>query len=178
VNEEWWESPVCFVCDRWPILLIGLIAALAAYFTRDYWLPLAPMMPTPPPATATLGTGDVQATLRWNTLNDLDLYVIDPAGNVIFYYQPSSSTGGILDVDANRDCLADMSLSPVENIYWPFSVAPAGTYHVEVEYYAHCPGAPLEDSYSVRLLVDGQVKEFDGTVSAVKERDAIYEFTR
>jgi len=42
VNEEWWESPVCFVCDRWWILLIGLIAALAAYFTRDYWLPLAP----------------------------------------------------------------------------------------------------------------------------------------
>ena len=34
-----------------------------------------------------LQTGDVQVTLRWNTPDDVDLYVQDPAGDQVFLWQ-------------------------------------------------------------------------------------------
>lgn len=40
MNEDWWENPVCFVCDYWWVLLIVVVLALTAFFTRDYWLPV------------------------------------------------------------------------------------------------------------------------------------------
>lgn len=39
MNEEWWESPVCFFCDHWLPVLLAIVLATAAYFTRSYWLP-------------------------------------------------------------------------------------------------------------------------------------------
>jgi len=39
MNAEWWEGLVRFMCNFWWILLIILVLALTAYFTRDYWLP-------------------------------------------------------------------------------------------------------------------------------------------
>ena len=39
MNEEWWESPVCWVCDYWWVLLLIIVLALTAFFTRDFWLP-------------------------------------------------------------------------------------------------------------------------------------------
>ena len=45
MKEEWWESPVCYLCDYWWALLLGLILALAAYFSREYWLPIFDLTP-------------------------------------------------------------------------------------------------------------------------------------
>lgn len=54
MKEEWWERPICFLCDRWWMLLLAIVLALAAYFTRGYWLPLAGItLPTPTPISAT-----------------------------------------------------------------------------------------------------------------------------
>lgn len=39
MNEEWWESPACWVCDYWWALLLIVVLALTAFFTRDFWLP-------------------------------------------------------------------------------------------------------------------------------------------
>lgn len=39
MNERWWESPVCFVCNYWWGILIAIVLVLAAFFTRNYWLP-------------------------------------------------------------------------------------------------------------------------------------------
>jgi hypothetical protein len=39
MNEEFWERPVCFICDYWWVFLIIIVLAITAYFTRDYWLP-------------------------------------------------------------------------------------------------------------------------------------------
>jgi len=176
--------------------------ALAAYFTRDYWLPTPLPTPTPfptatrVPPTATslpptatrpaptptrvsnLGTGDVQVTLIWSSYNDLDLYVTDPAGETIYYNHPEAASGGKLDVDANRGCFSYITSSPVENIFWATGSAPRGSYTVRVNYYQHCSTAPLADSYIVRLLVDGNVQEFSGTVSTVGEDDLITTFSR
>ena len=39
MNAEWWEGMARFLCNYWWILLIILVLALTAYFTRDLWLP-------------------------------------------------------------------------------------------------------------------------------------------
>lgn len=53
MEEAWWESPVCYLCDYWWLLLLFLVLGLATFFTRPVWSPLV-FPPTPTPmATAT-----------------------------------------------------------------------------------------------------------------------------
>lgn len=122
-----------------------------------------------------LCTGDVQVTLTWDSVNDLDLWVTDPSGEVIYYRHKTSASGGKLDVDANAGCGSRTS-SPVENIFWSSGGAPDGTYSVSVHYYAVCQPEALTP-FTVQLLVDGQRQAFDGTVSAAGETVEIHTFT-
>jgi len=149
----------------------ALVLALGAYFSREQWLPRV----VPPPAPI-LGTGDVQATLTWDSANDLDLWVTDPAGETIYWDHLTSASDGRLDVDANANC-REATTSPVENIFWPTGDAPSGSYTVFVYYYKQCEtNAPT--SFHVRLLVDGQVSEYDGTVAAEKDDRVVTAFER
>ncbi len=110
------------------------------------------------PGEPVLGTGDVQVTLRWYSEADLDLYVVDPSGDQIYFQQPTSPSGGTLDVDSNRDC-SFATTSPVENVYWPPGGAPSGRYTVYVNYFATCGGGTGPQTYELTVLVDGQVWE-------------------
>lgn len=47
MEEPWWETPTCWFCDYWWVLLAAVILALAAYFSRDIWLPQPSPSPTP-----------------------------------------------------------------------------------------------------------------------------------
>lgn len=171
MNEEWWESPVCWVCDYWWALLLALVLGLSAFFTRDYWLPLLGVTPEP-----VLGTGDIQATLTWDSTNDLDLWVTDPAGATIFFGSPNAPSGGQLDVDANADCEVQTT-RPVENIFWPTGGAPRGDFVVQVQYYKQCEaGAPI--AFHLRLKVDGKVTEYDGVINAAGDLQKVTAFTR
>ena len=160
------------------------------WFSRAFWVPLVlgPEPTATPQPTATnipptvtpepeLGTGDVQVTLRWNSLNDLDLFVTDPAGRVIFYNERRVPSGGALDVDSNAGCQDKLSTSPIENIFWPQSLAPRGNYRVEVYYYQHCVGAPLSQTFTVSMLVDGKRTESSGVITA-KARETVFDFRR
>lgn len=191
MREEWWERPVCFICKYWWAILLVLLLALAAYLSRDYWLPAPPPPPTPthipspvpsptlePTRVAEMGTGDVQVTLIWDNYNDLDLFVNDPNGETIFWDHPSAASGGKLDVDANYMCINDVTPNPVENIFWPTGGAPAGDYSIGVRYYQHCSDAPTKNDFTVRVLVDGISQVFTGTVSTVDEIVSITTITR
>jgi hypothetical protein len=124
-----------------------------------------------------LGTGDVQVTLRWSAPVDLDLQVIDPAGQEIWYQSPSSSTGGILDVDANGNC-QNMVSSPVENVFWPYGSAPSGGYQVLVVYYMTCGYAGPVD-YEVTVRQNDQVIDVrNGTVTQEGELQRVTRFSR
>ena len=92
-----------------------------------YDLGILCVIPDEETAEPVLQTGDVQVTLRWNTSDDLDLIVIDPAGDIVDFGSPISSSGGQLDVDANGFCQTQ-NFSPVENIFWPTGAAPNGQY--------------------------------------------------
>ncbi len=91
-----------------------------------------------------LAGGDVQFALTWNSPADLDLHVIDPQGNEIWYSEPGpTSQGGYLDHDANAGC-GEQALHPAENIAWPSGRAPTGSYRVFVVVYDQCEAVNLD----------------------------------
>jgi hypothetical protein len=121
-----------------------------------------------------LGTGDVQATLRWETIDDLDLAVTDPSGQTVFFKNPNVPSGGQQDVDANADCI-EPTPTPVENIFWPTGGAPGGNYKVEVRLYRRCvTRGPVP--FDLTLLVQGKTQNLKGSVDNAK-RTVSYPFT-
>lgn len=110
-----------------------------------------------------VGVGDVSVQLLWGNENDLDLHVIDPDGEEIFFGNTVSLSGGQLDQDANAGCTS--SVTPIENIFWSTGTAPSGLYAVLVTNYGTCAGNPAETPFTVRTIVDGVMSEYQGSVS-------------
>jgi hypothetical protein len=81
-----------------------------------------------------VGTGEVQVSISWDAASDVDLHVVEPGGEEIYYGNTVSATGGKLDLDSNADCVIDGKNN--ENITW--ANAPSGTYIVRVDYYKSC----------------------------------------
>jgi len=114
-----------------------------------------------PPAGGTglppgLGSGDVQVTLIWTSKADLDLSVIDPAGDEVYYNNRTVASGGTLDRDANYPCNTDSSSPAVENVYWPTGGAPAGSYTAGVQYTSDCLGEGSQ-TFELTIQLGGQV---------------------
>jgi hypothetical protein len=123
----------------------------------------------------TLGTGDIQATLRWTSTDDLDLAVTDPSGQTVTFFNPNIASGGQLDVDANAAC-GETTSSPIENIFWPPSQAPQGQYTLEINLFSRCGTVSGPISYTLTLLVQGNTETFTGTVDD-QNPIATYPFT-
>jgi hypothetical protein len=173
MKQEWWERPTCWLCDYWWAFLLALVLGLAAFFSRDRWMDVLGMRRPMPE----LGTGDIQVTLVWETPDDLDLWVVDPQGESIYYRNPTSSSGGELDVDANAGCEQNTTYQPVENIFWPTGVAPIGNYSVEVVYFENCGSFEPVD-FQVVVTVDGDINHYSGTVENEEERIVITSINR
>jgi uncharacterized protein YfaP (DUF2135 family) len=86
---------------------------------------------------------------------DLDLHVIDPQGEEIYYADPNSFSGGLLDVD----CIC--CTNPSENIYW--SNGPVGVYQFWVHNYSDCTADDCGD-YTVYVFDNSVVQVQTGTV--------------
>ena len=125
-----------------------------------------PTNETPP----VIHTGDVQVTLRWNTMDDIDLHVTDPYGDEIYYSQKTSRSGGVLDVDANADNNNTMR-NPVENIYWPTGQAPLGNYIIDIVLYDKRTIAPIQ--YNVTVKYGDKTDTYNGSISQESERKNI-----
>lgn len=119
-------------------------------------------------------SGGLQITIAWNTAADIDLYVTDPSGDVLYYNEEHerSSIGGHLDHNARGDCRREQKNSRVENAYWP-APAPAGTYKVELHYFSPCAKSTVTKavvsvalagkvigSYKVQLEPEQRVEAF------------------
>lgn len=113
--------------------------------------------------------GQVQVTLIWDGPADLDLIVICPDGQAIYYEKRSGCGGGRLDVDANYE---QRMPNPVENVSWSES-APAGNYRVLVRNVDDPKSVP----YRVRVTVDGESTEYSGSVAAAQSAVGVATFS-
>jgi hypothetical protein len=122
---------------------------------------------TSPTSVVVVGTGEVQVSLSWNSAADVDLHVIDPAGEEIYWQSRESASGGELDLDSNAGCGTDNVRN--ENITWPIGGAPSGTYRVLVDYWSNCETASTD--YTVTVNVKGRAAEtFTGTFTGEGDR--------
>ena len=82
------------------------------------------------------GTGNLKVTLQWRFYADIDLHVVEPSGEEIYYQHKTSGSGGELDVDD-----IDGGPGSAENIFW--ENPPKGQYTVALVYYAEKEDYPI-----------------------------------
>ena len=113
----------------------------------------------------TLQSGDAQITLEWTVAADIDISVVDPDGNRVYYESLSIPSGGQLERDVT--CRNPMTTNTqVENIFWPINSLPAGQYTAEVVFSEICEGEEATDvDFSLNVLTHGQSQTFTGAVS-------------
>lgn len=114
-----------------------------------------------------VGIGELQISLAFSNAKDVDLHVIEPNGNIIFFGSrqpwlfttdstPNISEGQIigLDLDSNPGCNIDNVNK--ENIYFPAEYVQKGTYTVLVDMFSNCDENIATD-WTVRVNYRGQL---------------------
>lgn len=109
-----------------------------------------------------VGAGEVQVSVQWSDDSDVDLYVVDPNGDTIYYGNSDSGSGGSLDLDSNQACSIDGVRN--ENITWPEGEAPSGTYEVRINLWDDC--GIEQTSWVVTVQVMGQTRTWEGVLEA------------
>jgi len=115
-------------------------------------------------AVESVGSGDVQVSISWDTDTDVDLHVVEPGGAELWYGDQTSWSGGELDLDSNPACSIDGVNN--ENVFWPEGQAPVGTYIVRVDFYMDCMECGWSycgANYTVTTHFCGNVEFFDGS---------------
>jgi len=113
--------------------------------------------------------GDITVTLCWDDRADLDLHVICPNGNHIYYGHRQGGSvegGGYLDVDMN---IQGESVEPVENVFFGDAEkgieADHGKYKIYVQIFSY-HGDELEEGvpvpWRVRIEMDGKISQYYG----------------
>jgi hypothetical protein len=106
-------------------------------------------------AVVVVGTGDVQVSLTFDQQDDVDLHVVDPNGDTVFFAMRTVPSGGMLDLDANPVCSPPHGNA--ENITWPEGSAPLGTYQVLIDLFASCFPNPV--NYTLTISVVGSAPQ-------------------
>jgi len=104
------------------------------------------------------GSGDIQVTLRWSNYNDIDLHVVDPYGEEIYFYHPRSNSGGFLDYD-------NVTAYGPENVFWS-STNLTGMFKVYVNHYS----GSSSTTYTIFIKAFGRCRTFQGSLAV--ERSA------
>ena len=109
-----------------------------------------------------VGSGDIQVSLSWDTATDVDLHLVDPSNEEIYYKNKTAASGGVLDLDSNAECTIDNINN--ENITWAKGSAPKGKFIVRVDYYEACGNK--DANYTVTVTVCGETSTYTGSFKA------------
>jgi hypothetical protein len=134
-----------------------------------------------------VGTGDIQISVAWSDSADVDLHVVDPNGETIYFGHRNAVSGGTLDLDANAACtknsFADGSPAAYvsnENVVWPTGKAIAGTYTVILDYWSDCGTAKTDWVVTVARVGAGPqifTGTFTGPSGGIPD-DTVHVFTQ
>jgi len=99
----------------------------------------------------------MRCSLSWYNTDDLDIHVVEPNGNEIFYGSKlSQSTGGCLDVDMN---VRTLRRDAVENVVWSDeNKMIEGDYKVYINNYT--PRETVDIGFEVETEWNGNIKNF------------------
>lgn len=103
------------------------------------------------------GIGLLKVSLSWDQENDVDLHVIEPNGEHIYYGNRMSSNGGQLDLDSNAGCGIDNINN--ENIYYeddPNVIIQHGEYEVLVDLWSSC-SVSANTNYTIIVYYGSEV---------------------
>lgn len=126
-------------------------------------------------------TGDVQISISWETIDDIDLHVRYVNKNNLFFdyicweNKCGEMSGGILDVDMNARP-ENVTNQPVENVFWPEGSSPRGFFEVGIHYYWSWSGAksvPVE----IRIVSKGKTKFIKRNAILGKSVQSVHKFT-
>ena len=144
---------------------LGLLALVAAC-ARHTPPPPRPAPPEPPRSGVTV-------TLRWTAPVDLDLYVTDPSLETVYFANPRTASGGVLERDAR--CAGREPGEQAERARW--TNPPPGRYRVGVDFLETCGGAAEEVPYSLLVEVDGVRQELTGRARPAERQPLVVEFS-
>jgi hypothetical protein len=101
--------------------------------------------------------GEIRVSLSWSNYDDLDLHVVEPNNNRIWFSSKMSRTSGRLDVDMNAG--DGTTRTPVENITWnEISQMLDGTYRVIVNQFQKREN--IDNDFTVQIECRGEVYDF------------------
>lgn len=117
--------------------------------------------------------GEITVTLIWNSNDDLDLSVLCPDGEPIYYGQKNHGNG-CLDLDANAGSVT--SDQPVENIFFA-RIPQSGLYRVIVNNYNSRHDGDPGTEFSVILKLPDGVGQVSGLIAHRDDPRTAMEFT-
>jgi hypothetical protein len=146
-------------------LAICLALALAACARRA-------LAPVPPAGPEPAGPG-LTVTLRWTAPVDLDLYVTDPALETVYFANPRTASGGVLERDAR--CAERQPGEQVERARW--TDPPPGRYRVGVDFLEACGMRLNEVAWALTVEGGGRRREIAGRARLAEREPRVLEFT-
>lgn len=124
--------------------------------------------------------GVINVALLWDNRHDLDLLVVDPNGEEIYFRNKRAGSGGYLDIDMNASN-SERTNQPIENIKWEGVDPPAGRYQVFVIFYNQDEVDRSIDPtpFTLSITVRGQTEEVSASISSAQNKKKIkfHEFT-
>lgn len=124
-------------------------------------------------------TGDIQISIMWNTIDDIDLHVSYTPGNglvdnINWTNRIGRLSSGMLDVDRNANSTM-VTNTPVENVFWPKGSAPSGFFTVYIHFYrswSNNTRVPI----IARLKIGEQMNEIKAVAILYQSPQEIYRF--
>lgn len=104
---------------------------------------------------AEAGNGMLQISLSFNNEKDVDLHVVEPQGDHIYFSNRRSTNGGYLDIDSNAGCSIDGINN--ENVFYSEDARiEIGEYKVYPLMYRNCDPTIATD-YTISIFFNGRL---------------------